>query len=171
MGPSAPVERFMALAERGLALFAAVGALEAAPILEEAYDLFTPSSAEGIPQAAALYADVGRALARSENDRGDHEAAILYLLRVVAADPFDAHAHLALIKSASDARRHGEARRYYAIYAARMEGRDAPLEGFPGRGRDLRDRSFTGLSTDDFRPGWSVVTRNLAKGAPRERRS
>ena len=70
---------------------------------------------------------------RSASD--DYDTAILYLLRIVTAAPLDDDAHLALVKTASDAGRHGEARRYYAMYAVRREALGAPLARFPGRGR------------------------------------
>ena len=65
---------------------------------------------------------------------GTNEAAIRWLLRSLATTP-NPEACLRLVATAGEARRHGEARRYYAIYVRRMESMGEPAAPFPGRGR------------------------------------
>jgi DNA-binding SARP family transcriptional activator len=52
---------------------------------------------------------------------GDRWAAVNYRLRVLERDPYDEEAHLGLVATLSAAGRHGEARRFYRAYVARME--------------------------------------------------
>ena len=68
----------------------------------------------------ALADQVRRELARLllEGDRPD--AAIPWLVGLVADDPYDEASHRTLVGALSRAGRHGEARRRYALYAARM---------------------------------------------------
>ena len=76
-------------------------------------------------------------LASDANIRGHHDQAIACLLQVLAAEPHNEAAHLVLVTTASNARHHGEARRYYSIYTRRMEAIGAPPAAFPGRGRTI----------------------------------
>ena len=56
-----------------------------------------------------------------------------YQLRIIERDAWDELAHLALIACLQAAGCHGEARRRYGAYAARMRGIDLPAAGFPAR--------------------------------------
>ena len=67
-----------------------------------------------------------------EGDRPD--AAIPWLVGLVADDPYDEASHRTLVGALSRAGRHGEARRRYALYAARM----AELGAEPAALADLR---------------------------------
>jgi ATP/maltotriose-dependent transcriptional regulator MalT/DNA-binding SARP family transcriptional activator len=71
-------------------------------------------------QARGLYVQTARAIAEILAARGDDDAAARYLRRVVARDPFDEPAHLGLVRALARARHHGEARRAYESYVARM---------------------------------------------------
>ena len=78
------------------------------------------------------------ALAADAAARGDHDAAGRYYLRVLEHDPYDENAHLGLVSTLLDAGRHGEARRFYRDYCARMEEigvEPAPFPAAPPRPR------------------------------------
>jgi ATP/maltotriose-dependent transcriptional regulator MalT len=68
-------------------------------------------------EVRATYLEVVRLLATKA---GDHSAAVRYLLRILALDPFDEEAHLGLIAAFAEAGMHGEARRAYRRYVERM---------------------------------------------------
>jgi ATP/maltotriose-dependent transcriptional regulator MalT/DNA-binding SARP family transcriptional activator len=61
----------------------------------------------------------------------DPVSASRYLLRLLERDPYDEGAHLALVSALSAARSHGEARRAYRSYVARMEEIDVEPALFP----------------------------------------
>ena len=67
---------------------------------------------------------------------GDVDAATRHYLRVLERDPYDEPAHLGLVGSFESARRHGEARRAYQLYCARMDaiGAFGALFRFTGAG-------------------------------------
>jgi DNA-binding SARP family transcriptional activator len=71
-------------------------------------------------EARAAYVAVARRLAERAAARGDHETAVRQLLRVLERDAFDEPAHLALVGELAAGRHHGEARRMYRGYVARM---------------------------------------------------
>lgn len=85
---------------------------------EDLYEEWTTGLRE---EARALYVSVARALARIARQTLDHDAAVRYLLRILQRDPHDEEAHLGLVSALSAAGRHGEARRSYGFYVARME--------------------------------------------------
>ncbi len=85
---------------------------------EDLYEEWTTGLRE---EARALYVSVAHALARISRQSDDHDAAVRYLLRVLQRDPHDEEAHLGLVSALSAAGRHGEARRSYGFYVARME--------------------------------------------------
>ena len=62
-------------------------------------------------EARNAYVTVAYALAGVATERGDHDAATRYLYRVLARDPHDERAHLALIGALEDVGRRGDARR------------------------------------------------------------
>jgi ATP/maltotriose-dependent transcriptional regulator MalT/DNA-binding SARP family transcriptional activator len=61
-----------------------------------------------------------RALARRMRDIGDTEAVVHYTLRLLQQDHYDEQAHLSLIAALLEARRVGQAHRYYHNYVRRM---------------------------------------------------
>jgi ATP/maltotriose-dependent transcriptional regulator MalT/DNA-binding SARP family transcriptional activator len=77
------------------------------------------------------YIKVARALAERAVSRGDDEAAVRYLLRILERDPFDEQAYLELIGTLSSAGRHGEARRWYGVYSRQMEEIGVEAAPFP----------------------------------------
>jgi DNA-binding SARP family transcriptional activator len=137
------VERFLAHADAGLAArrggrapealahFEAAEALYAGEFLEEdAYEDWASAVRE---HAIASYASVLRALGEAALGRGDHDAFVRYQLRIIERDAWDERAHLDLIACLQSAGRHGEARRRYGAYVARMREIDLPAAGFPAQ--------------------------------------
>ncbi|HEY7565876.1 MAG TPA: BTAD domain-containing putative transcriptional regulator [Acidimicrobiia bacterium] len=96
---------------------------------EEPYEDWASDARE---DARATYIRVARWLADDAIDRGDLDGSIRYLLRILQRDPYDEAAHLKLIKSMIDARRHGEARRLYRQYGSRMEELSVEAAPYPG---------------------------------------
>ncbi len=70
-------------------------------------------------------------LARLADLRGDHGEAVRHRLRILDVDPYDENAHLELIRSLSAQRRHGEARRAYRTYCARLGELEIDPVAFP----------------------------------------
>ncbi|MFN8194666.1 MAG: BTAD domain-containing putative transcriptional regulator [Nocardioidaceae bacterium] len=139
------VELFLADAERGLRLAGAAdpGARELLARAEAAYlgdvlpeDAYDEELSRLREQARASFVAVARALARIEDAAGRPDAAARHYQRLLAVDPFDEAAHLGLVAAVSGEGQHGEARRVYEQYAARMGelGLDpAPFPGSPAR--------------------------------------
>ncbi len=94
----------------------------AGDFLEE--DLYEEWATEARDEARSQLLTVLRLLARLAADRGDDEAAGQYLGQLLEREPYDEDAWLSLIAGQLRLRRHGEARRYYAAYARRMEELD-----------------------------------------------
>ncbi len=125
------VEEFLTEAAAGIALLrrgrtqearevlAAAEASYAGDFLEE--DLYEDWSTALREEARATYIVVARSLADAAAETGDRWAAVNYRLRVLERDPYDEDAHLGLVATLSAAGRHGEARRFYRAYVARME--------------------------------------------------
>jgi DNA-binding SARP family transcriptional activator len=134
------VERFLAEAARALALrrarsteagelLARAEALYSGDFLEEnAYDDWAITLRE---EARAVYVDLVRALAEDAAERDDADAAVRYFLRVLEKDPYDEEAHLGLVSALETAGRHGEARRHFRAYAARMDELGIESAPFP----------------------------------------
>jgi ATP/maltotriose-dependent transcriptional regulator MalT len=124
------VEEFLTDAEAGLQLareeklgearerLLAAEATYAGDFLEE--DLYAEWATQLREEARLAYIAVGHALAELAAAEGDLADAARYLLRVLERDPHDERAHLALVKTLAEAGHHGEARRCYATYVARM---------------------------------------------------
>ena len=72
-------------------------------------------------EAQATYIGIARALASAAAETGDADLATRYYLRILERDPYDESAHLGLVDALRAAGRHGEARRRYGFYAAKME--------------------------------------------------
>ena len=134
------VERFQAAASEALAArregnpdasvkLAAAEAVYSGDFLEEdAYEEWAIALRE---EARAAYTEVARALAEDAAARGDADAATRYYLRVLERDPFDEPAHLGLVTALDVAGRHGEARRRFRAYCARMEAIGVESASFP----------------------------------------
>ena len=137
---SVDVERFQAAASEALAALregrpdasAKLAAAEAAYsgdfLEEDAYEDWAIALRE---EARAAYTEVARALAEDAAARGDADAATRYYLRVLERDPFDEPAHLGLVTALDAAGRHGEARRRFRAYCARMEAIGVESASFP----------------------------------------
>ncbi len=135
------VEEFLADAETGLALlrdgrdhearerlFAAEAAYAGDFLEEDAYEEWAATLRE---EARVAYVTVAHGLANLASMRGDHDEAARYLLRVLERDPYDERAHLGLVSALGRAGHHGEARRCYAAYAARMDEIDVEAAPYP----------------------------------------
>jgi DNA-binding SARP family transcriptional activator len=71
-------------------------------------------------EARATYQEVLRALSQLASKRGAPEVAAGYLRRLLEQDPYDEPGHLRLVAALGAAGHHGDARRAYRRYAARM---------------------------------------------------
>lgn len=85
---------------------------------EDAYEDWATMLRE---EARVAYVAVAHALAQLAAADGDLDGSARYLLRVLERDPYDERASIELVETLARAGRHGEARRCYAAYAARME--------------------------------------------------
>jgi len=149
------VEGFLSRANRALA--ATVGrshgeltgaGLEALAAAEAAYtgdfceeDRYADWATVLREEARAAYVSVARALAQRHAAGADHETAARYLLRLLACEPYDEQAHLLLVSELDAAGRHGDARRMYRAYSARMAELDVEQAPYPdqlGTGTALR---------------------------------
>jgi ATP/maltotriose-dependent transcriptional regulator MalT/DNA-binding winged helix-turn-helix (wHTH) protein len=135
------VQSFLLEAEAGLALIreerpdearerlSAAEALYAGDFLEEdAYEDWAVPLRE---ETRATYISVVRALADDAVAGGQPELAERYLRRLLEKDRHDEGAHLTLVRALSAARRHGDARRAYRAYAARMRDIGVEPAAFP----------------------------------------
>ena len=135
------VERFLTSATEALALrrnggadastrLTAAEALYAGDFLEEdAYEDWAIGLRE---EARAAYTEVARALAEDAAAAGDTDAATRFYLRLLERDPYDEPAHLGLVGALEAAGRHGEARRCFRAYCARMDAIGVESAPFPG---------------------------------------
>lgn len=134
-------ERFFLSARRGLELWRSRKPEDSRPQLraaesayvgdfleEDAYEEWCGPVRE---EARATYLAVAKALAADSMDREDHESAIKYLLRVLEKDSYDEGAHLGLVEAMAAAGRHGEARRIYRQYTAKMHEIDVEAARYP----------------------------------------
>ena len=120
----------------------------AGDFLEE--DLYEDWAAPVRAEARAMYTDVAAALADLAEASGDQDLAVRYRLRILERDPYDEGANLGAVTTLLDAGRHGEARRAYRDYVARMETIGVEPESFPTRRQTLRARLF--VPTDNAAP-------------------
>ncbi|MGH3059054.1 MAG: BTAD domain-containing putative transcriptional regulator, partial [Gaiellaceae bacterium] len=138
------VERFFAEATAGLELhrrgemaaarerLAAAEAVYAGDFLEEdAYEDWSVALRE---EARSTYIGVARRLAETAIARGELDPAARYLLRSLEKDPYDEEAHLTLVALLASGGRHGEARRAYRTYTARMGEISVEAAPFPAPG-------------------------------------
>jgi DNA-binding SARP family transcriptional activator len=82
-------------------------------------------------EARAAYLMVARALAQHASAEGDADNAVRLYLRILEQDPFDEDGHLGLVRTLAGAGRHGEARRRYRVYTARMAELDLEAAPYP----------------------------------------
>lgn len=139
------VEEFLADADSGLLLLREgsgdarerlldAEAAYAGDFLEaDAYEEWTAAVRE---EARVTYVAVAHALALLAAADGDPDDAARYLLRILERDPYDERAYVELIGTLVRAGRHGEARRSYATYSARME--EIGVEATPYPVQDAR---------------------------------
>jgi DNA-binding SARP family transcriptional activator len=116
-------------ADEGAAVLADAVAMYVGDFLEE--DAYEDWAQELREEARATYIGVVRRLAEVSVGAGHHDAAVGFYLRIVAKDAWDEEAHLGIVSSLEAAGRHGEARRRYRAYAARMAELDLPAAPFP----------------------------------------
>jgi DNA-binding SARP family transcriptional activator len=83
-------------------------------------------------EAQATYISIARSLAEATAMDGDADGATRYYLRILERDPYDEGAHLGLVSALVAAGRHGEGRRRYGFYAAKMEEIAVEAAPFPG---------------------------------------
>jgi ATP/maltotriose-dependent transcriptional regulator MalT/DNA-binding SARP family transcriptional activator len=95
---------------------------------EDAYEEWAVAVRE---QARATYLQILRVLAGDAVEANDPPTAQRYLLRILERDAYDEGAHLSLVRALLAERRHGEARRAYRLYCARMEEIDVEAAPFP----------------------------------------
>jgi DNA-binding SARP family transcriptional activator len=140
------VELFLAQANSALGGAAgaagAVGALDALAQAEAAYtgdfceeDRYADWATVLREEARAAYVAVTRRLAERYAHTADHETAARFLLRLLACEPYDEQAHLLLVSELDAAGRHGDARRMYRAYAARMAELDVEQAPYPDQPR------------------------------------
>jgi len=127
---SIDVEEFLEDAQTGLTLRRAgrhdvarrllerAEAAYAGDFLEE--DLYEDWAVLLREEARAAYVAVTSALAQLARRDGDPEEAIRLRMRVLALDPYDEATHLAIVASLGALGHHGNARRVYRRYVARM---------------------------------------------------
>jgi ATP/maltotriose-dependent transcriptional regulator MalT/DNA-binding SARP family transcriptional activator len=124
------VDTFFRTGEWGLGLYRRGCAREARPSLEAAEaayvgdfleeDIYEDWATPLREEARAAYLAVAAALAELAEASNDPDAAIRYRLRILERDPYDERAHLGLVSALDAGGRHGEARRTYRAYVARM---------------------------------------------------
>jgi ATP/maltotriose-dependent transcriptional regulator MalT/two-component SAPR family response regulator len=95
---------------------------------EDPYEDFAVGLRE---EAQAAYVDAAREVARHASAAGDPDTAIRIQLRILELDAFDERAHVGLIRALIAAGRHGEARRRYGVFAARMAEIGVEAAPFP----------------------------------------
>jgi len=135
------VDRFLSTAADALAswhagnadahshLAAAEGLYSGDFLEEDAYEDWAIGLRE---EARAAYIEVTRALADSAATSGDADPASRYYLRILERDAYDEPAHLGLVATLETAGRHGEARRCFRTYCARMDEIGVESAPFPG---------------------------------------
>jgi DNA-binding SARP family transcriptional activator len=101
----------------------------AGDLLEE--DIYEDWAVAAREEARDAYVRVARHLAADAAAAGDHDGAVRFLLRVLERDAYDEEAHLALVAALAEAGRHGEARRAFRAYRARMDEIGVEPASFP----------------------------------------
>jgi DNA-binding SARP family transcriptional activator len=114
---------------------------EAWPLLRAAEAAYTGDFLEEDPyedwatelreEARLTYVQVAIALAGHTSGTGEHVTASRYCLRILERDQYHEPAHLALVRALAAVGSHGEARRRYRTYVARMTEIDIEPRPFP----------------------------------------
>jgi ATP/maltotriose-dependent transcriptional regulator MalT/DNA-binding SARP family transcriptional activator len=97
-------------------------------------------------EAQATYIGIARSLAAAAAEAGDADLATRYYLRILERDPYDESAHLGLVDALRAAGRHGEARRRYGFYAAKMEEISVEAAPYPSAPIEAGQPSSTVVS-------------------------
>jgi len=118
-------------------LLHAAEAAYAGDFLEE--NLYADWAGELRDEARLTYEQTALLLAGRAGDQGQHVTASRYCLRVLEHDRYNEPAHLSLVRALSATGCHGEARRRYRTYVARMAEVDVEPMAFP-RQRGRPDR-------------------------------
>ena len=149
------VERFLATTSDGLAVLRRGDVSGAVAMLSTATAAYTGDFLEENPyddwavsvreEARAAYVSALRLLARHAVDT---DTAITNLLRILETDRYDEEAHLGLVRTLADARRHGEAHRHYLNYRRAMDELEVEPSPFPGSRR--ADRANPGVAPSAF---------------------
>jgi ATP/maltotriose-dependent transcriptional regulator MalT/DNA-binding SARP family transcriptional activator len=130
---SIDLDRFLREAEAGLAgereRLVEAESLYTGDFLEE--DVYEDWPVPLREDARAAYVAVTRALAEHALADGKPEAAGRYLRRILERDPYDESAHVQLVGTLAATGRHGEARRCYRLYTARMDEIGVEAVPFP----------------------------------------
>lgn len=109
-------------------LLQAAASLHPAPFLaDESVDEWADEVRD---EMLRLAIEVKRTLAARLVEAGETEQAVGWLMAVITEDPYDEPTHHELVRVLADARRHGEARRAYRVFAARMSELDVALVPF-----------------------------------------
>ena len=95
---------------------------------EDAYEEWALIARE---EARAMYFEVLHALADAARRAQRPEDVARYARRLLERDPYDERAHLDLVAALEQAGGHGEARRAYGTYCARMEEIGVESASFP----------------------------------------
>jgi DNA-binding SARP family transcriptional activator len=137
------VEAFLGRAEQGLSLWSRGRTEEARPHLEAAEaayvgdfleeDRYEDWAAHLREEARAIYLMLAAVLGEIAEASSQPDAAIRYRLRILERDPYDEQAHLGLVTALLRVGRHGEARRTYRDYVARMDAIGVEAAPFPNR--------------------------------------
>jgi ATP/maltotriose-dependent transcriptional regulator MalT/DNA-binding SARP family transcriptional activator len=131
---------FLAAAQRGIhawrdnrpdawALLSAAETQYTGDYLEE--DPYEDWTTELREEARLTYIQVATILAGYTSGTGEHVTASRYCLRILERDHYNEPAHLALVRAQAAAGSHGEARRRYRTYVARMAEIDVEPRPFP----------------------------------------
>jgi DNA-binding SARP family transcriptional activator len=102
-------------------------------------DPYADWTSEDRDHARTRYLAVARALADRARAEGRSDAAASLLLRILSRDPYDERAALELVRIHSASGSHGEARRTYRRYLARMADMGLDPAPFPGASRSVPD--------------------------------
>ena len=135
------VERFLAFASSGLAAIRQGKLSSAVPTLRAAFDLYGGDFLEedtfeewSMPvreEARATFLAVAMRLGDLAAARREFDESVGYYVRVLSMDAYAEDAHLGLVEAARRCGRHGEARRFYRTYAARMTELEIAAAPYP----------------------------------------
>ena len=124
------VEGFLAFASAGLTTVRRGARSTAEPNLRAAFELyggdflgedtFEEWSMPLREEARATFLEVAKTLGDLAVERRECDEAVSYYARILSMDAYAEDAHLGLVTAAQRCGRHGEARRHYRAYTARM---------------------------------------------------